>query len=229
MGGNSPQTPLASLSTTCTRAFSSEGCADTNASRLPGAPPAIVSKACTNACTSAHAPLCPTSNRTDVNSFLAPGKDLEQQTAQPLDCQNQCDGFSEVISMAYEHVVHWKWSLFNIPYGSVGAKFVDELAPSIQSFADAPQSQHIAWKAVSVASHLLLQKPALDGSNSVYSQHLNRRLALWQSSRIADLFEESVCIQRHIPAYKDKKWMNPKGPSDTVFGSSFSRVRSTLP
>ena len=134
--------------------------------------------------------------------------------------QGACENFTKSVSDAYEHVVHWKRNLFNIPFGAAGGKFVDELATLIRSFTEPTTSRQIAWKAVCVACHLLLQKPNSDGSTAIYSKHLDRRLSLWRSGRVSELFDESLCIQQHlqVPSRKRGGKSPPSdGLSDTVF------------
>ena len=107
-----------------------------------------------------------------------------------------------------------------MPYGAIGADFVDayELATLISSFADCTKSQRISWKSVCVACHLLLQKPSATGSASSHGQHLQRRLYLWRSGCIPDLLEESMCIQRRLPAGNGSgKSTTRASVSDTVF------------
>ena len=128
------------------------------------------------------------------------------------------DQFHDAIASAYEQVVHWRRNVFNVPYGAIGADFVDELATLISSFADCTKLQQISWKSVCVACHLLLQKPSATGSASSHGQHLQRRLSLWRSGCIPDLLEESMCIQRRLPAGNGSgKSTTRASVSDTVF------------
>ena len=111
-------------------------------------------------------------------------------------------------------------NLFNIPYGSSGAKFVDELAALIHGFTGLLPSKSTSWKAVCVACHVLLQKPTSAGSNATHSQHLERRLGLWRSGHIAELLEESSCIQQHLPFRRKRANRESKNAlSDTTFAS----------
>ena len=126
--------------------------------------------------------------------------------------------FCNAIQNAYEKVVGWRRNLFNIPFGASGKAFVDVLAALIKGFADATPLREIAWQAVCVACHLLLQKPNTAGSVLNYSQLLERRLALWSRGQISELLEESLCVQDHLPSRKSAGQNQAKfGPSDTVF------------
>ena len=142
-----------------------------------------------------------------------------QATAQSVltSPQNE-DDFCAAIANAYEIVVKWRRNLFNVPFGASGRVFVDELAALIKLFVDATPLRRIAWQAVCVACHLLLQRPNVTVSASSYSQHLHRRLAIWSRRGITELLEECTCIQNHLPS-RDRSGRNPSqsGFSDTVF------------
>ena len=86
----------------------------------------------------------------------------------------------DAITAAYEKVIHWRQNLFMVPYGKTGGDFVDELAALIQSFVDSEcgSLKKVAWKAVTVICHLLLQKPNPTGFTTSHSEHLERRLSL---------------------------------------------------
>ena len=92
-----------------------------------------------------------------------------------------------------------------MPFGASGKAFVDELATLIKGFADGTTIRKIAWKAVCVACHVLLQRPNETGSSSAYAQHLNRRMSLWKSGCVLDLLHESISIQEHLPQWSKRK------------------------
>ena len=122
--------------------------------------------------------------------------------------------FYSAITNAYEKVVTWRRNLFNVPFGASGKAFVDELATLIKGFADGTTIRKIAWKAVCVACHVLLQRPNETGSSSAYAQHLNRRMSLWKSGRALNLLHESISIHEHLPQWSKRK---TRSQSDTVF------------
>ena len=127
------------------------------------------------------------------------------------------DSFYVHIASAYEQVVHWRRNVFNVPYGATGGAFVDELAGLIRSFAEGTPLRQIAWKAVCVACHLLLQRPNTSGTAQTFSKHLQRRLSLWKSRCIPQLLDEALCIQNHLPS-RNRKRRKPE-ISDTVFSN----------
>ena len=114
------------------------------------------------------------------------------------------DKFVLSISAAYEEVIGWRRNLFIVPFGSAGEGFVNELSKLISAFADGSELRSIAWKAVSVLPHLLLQKSSGSRIQSNNSTHLSRRLSLWRTGRIDELVSECRCIQLHLPARTSK-------------------------
>ncbi len=140
------------------------------------------------------------------------------RSSDDLNVESVESEFQEAITQAYEKVVHWRRNVFNVPFGAAGGEFVFELAALIKSFAEGTPSRKIAWKGVSVACHLLLQKPNATGSAQSHIQHLERRLLLWRSGQISQLFDECMCIQDHLPASdRAKKRQSEPSISDTFF------------
>ena len=128
--------------------------------------------------------------------------------------------FADAIGGAYEQVIHWRRNLFNVPYGAAGADFIDEVSALLRGFADGNRLRAIAWKALCVACHVLLQKPHASCSSAAFSQHLSRRLLLWKAGKVSDLLEESMCIQTHLPDATERRQTvssSKPGLSDTLF------------
>ena len=106
-----------------------------------------------------------------------PAADTPTSLSAPSPGQNFCDA----IESAYEKVVHWRRNVFNVPFGVHGAAaFVEELADIISGFAEGTSGRQIAWKEITVACHLLLQKPNASNSSPSFAEHLQRRLLLWK-------------------------------------------------
>ena len=151
-----------------------------------------------------------------------------------LSCaeENDHSAFVRMVDSAYEVVVHWRRNLFIVPFGEAGSAFVEELARLIQGFADGTHLRGVAWKAVSVACHLLLQKPHDSRLMNDHPGHLRRRLSLWRAGDVATLFSECVCIQRHLPArarFPDQG-LDSDGISDTKFSKLVyhGKIRSAV-
>ena len=122
------------------------------------------------------------------------------------------------ISRAYEKVVTWRRNLFNVPLGSAGGDFVDVLTGLIKGFTNGSSLRPVAWKAVGVACHLLLQRPHDSKMMSNYSDHLRRRLTLWKSGRIDDLTTEGESLQDRLkPRYSTSSGGGEK--SDITFSN----------
>ena len=58
---------------------------------------------------------------------------------------------------------------------------MDEITRLVQSFVDGGDFRSVAWRAVAVACHVLLQKPHDSKIMANHSDHLHRRLQLWKS------------------------------------------------
>ncbi len=95
-------------------------------------------------------------------------------------------------------VVHWRRNLFQIPSGSAGNAFVNELARLYQAYADTSSLESIALTACSVAPILLLQKPSRTSKSKDHVMHLQRRLTLWSNGQLQALLSEGRCIQKHL-------------------------------
>ena len=122
--------------------------------------------------------------------------------------------------------MHWRRNIFNVPFGEHGSAFVDELASLITGFAENASIRAIAWKAVVVACHLLLQRPNVSddnsgGSSSNFAEHLHRRLGLWKSQQVPALYDEAACIQAHLPTMgrPAKRNGEPQSCSDRTFAN----------
>ena len=130
------------------------------------------------------------------NSDNTPTGDMVDPTAR----------FADAIGGAYEQVIHWRRNLFNVPYGAAGADFIDEVSALLRGFADGNRLCAIAWKALCVACHVLLQQPHASCSLAAFSQHLSHRLLLWRagkgfrSPRGVNLYSDSLTRCNRTPA-----------------------------
>ena len=66
--------------------------------------------------------------------------------------------FEKDLSDAYEKIVHWKRSLFMIPSGAVGKKYIEEITRLLKLWIHDSPLKSIALKAIHVMPALLLQK-----------------------------------------------------------------------
>ena len=109
------------------------------------------------------------------------------------------EAFSLSFDAAYQEIVHWKKNSFDVPHGSVGKRFVAELARLFHAVGEGSSLESIALKAVFVVCVLLLQKPSRTFKPKDHSIHLERCLSLWLEGKIEDLAVESRAIQSRLP------------------------------
>ena len=103
----------------------------------------------------------------------------------------------QIISAAYEEVVHWRKNLFLVPTGASGKKFVRETAKFIDYFNCSSESfSDISMKILMIMPSLLLQKPGYKSKSKVHSECLSRRLVKWEDGDFDALLKEGRAIQK---------------------------------
>ena len=108
------------------------------------------------------------------------------------------DRFAAAILDAYGEVVKWKRNVFLIPSGKVG-DFVSETSRLLRAFGESTPLESVAFTAVMVMPHLLLQKPHSRSKVKDHVKCLERRLSLWQQGDIPALLLEGRTIQQKLP------------------------------
>ena len=108
------------------------------------------------------------------------------------------DRFAAAILDAYSEVVKWKRNVFLIPSGKVGELFVYETSRLLRAFGESTPLESIAFTAVMVMPHLLLQKPHSRSKVKDHVKCLERRLSLWQRGDISALLLEGRTIQQKL-------------------------------
>ena len=102
------------------------------------------------------------------------------------------------IAKAYDEIVHWRKKFFMIPCNAVGKAFVNKLATQLQSFVDSGGKDPVALYNFMVLPTLLLQKPTRDSCGyKEATEHLRRRLDLWDEQDLPSLLDEGRCLQKH--------------------------------
>ncbi|MDA8002882.1 MAG: hypothetical protein MPL62_16485, partial [Alphaproteobacteria bacterium] len=109
------------------------------------------------------------------------------------------DRFAAAILDAYGEVVKWKRNVFLIPSGKVGDHFVSETSRLLRAFGESTPLESVAFTAVMVMPHLLLQKPHSRSKVKDHVKCLERRLSLWQQGDIPALLLEGRTIQQKLP------------------------------
>lgn len=67
--------------------------------------------------------------------------------------------FSRSFDAAHEELTQWQKNLCHVPFRTAGKAFVSELAKPFRAYTESSVLERIAFKAVSVACTLILQKP----------------------------------------------------------------------
>ena len=131
---------------------------------------------------------------------------------------------------AYEIVVGWRRNLFIVPHGAAGASFVDDLAGLIEGFAEGSDVRNVAWRAVAVACHLLLQKRYNSKLMNNPADHLRRRLCLWRDGMLPELASECSSIQSHLPLRGRGTASDGEEKSDVTFSNLVftGRIQSAM-
>ena len=109
------------------------------------------------------------------------------------------DRFAAAILDAYGEVVKWKRNVFLIPSGKVGDHFVSETSRLLRAFGESTPLESVAFTAVMVMPHLLLQKPHSRSKVKDHVKCLERRSSLWQQGDIPALLLEGRTIQQKLP------------------------------
>ena len=113
--------------------------------------------------------------------------------------------FDSKLAPVYDVVIHWKPNLFIPPHGTIGNRFVHELAKLFQAFADGSPLGSIAMKAATVQQQLLLQKPSRSSKSKDHIRHLQRRLDLWIKGDLDTLLHEGQSIQSRLKFKSDAR------------------------
>jgi len=92
----------------------------------------------------------------------------------------------------------WAPNLFEVPFGTVGRSFIDELTRLANLFATSTASESYALSALVLAPALLLQKPSKKSKVGRHKDLLERRLELWKSGNFDQLYREASAIQKPL-------------------------------
>ena len=108
------------------------------------------------------------------------------------------EDFIQVVSAAYEEIIHWRRSLFLTPSGKAGKLFVSEMARLFGAYGEGSALKSIALKAAMIMPALLLQKPYASSKAREYAACLQCRLISWKEGDIDILIREGRTIQKHL-------------------------------
>ena len=101
------------------------------------------------------------------------------------------------LEAVYDEIVHWRKDFFAVPNNSAGKTFVKELAERLQNYVNSEGKDGRALFEFAILPTLMLQKPTLAGCGyRETTDHLRRRLDLWDSQDLLSLVDEGRCIQK---------------------------------
>ena len=118
------------------------------------------------------------------------------------------DIFRQDISSAYESPVKWRKNLFELPKGSVGKSFIDELTKLINRWSSKSPDRDVCIKALMVMPTLILQRTSIKCKSAQIKEHIQRRLKKWINKDIQSLLDETRTLQDRLPNTMNKPMTN---------------------
>ena len=109
------------------------------------------------------------------------------------------ESFCQAVNAAYSETQQWKKNLFPIPHSNAGKRFVRELNRLFRAYEESSALERIALASTAIMPILLLQNPSSSSKPKDHSQHLERRIHLWEKGDINNLVIEGRAIQTHFP------------------------------
>lgn len=122
-----------------------------------------------------------------------------------------------VVQSLYNKVVHWKRNIMMVPLGASGREFVKEAARLVSSFSQASKWRSMAWALLTIACHLLLQKPLGSGRLENHAKCLHERIKMWRDGQVDDLLKDALCIQAHLKSGRRMAEREGEKPTDIEF------------
>ena len=113
--------------------------------------------------------------------------------------------FEKHLNEVYEKIVYWRKNLFMLPSGHAGKSYIKETIRLLDEWNHNSSLKDIALKAIMVMPSLLLQKPSKNSKTKEHVESLDRRLILWQSGNIIELFREGQTIQDSLADFTTPK------------------------
>ena len=119
------------------------------------------------------------------------------------------DEFTDFIDGIYFVTTSWSKNLFLLPSGKFGKEFCRQKTILVNAFATAGPMESVAFKALAVMGHLLLQKPHHKSRSKDHNKALSRRLAWWTDGDFPSLFAEADALQKRHKKDKEKSIQVP--------------------
>ena len=131
--------------------------------------------------------------------------EIERLPAEPPSTEiSPCEQFMKDVSEIYEHVVFWKKNIFLVPSGKQGKSFIEEINKFLNEWLQNSVFKPVAFKAVMILPHLILQKPSKHSKTKDHVRAMERRMKHWKDWNLKALLEESQTIQNHLTKSMNK-------------------------
>ena len=134
---------------------------------------------------------------TSTTFFLITNVTVDEENIWNADSDLMKNKFDNV----YNTVVHWRKSLFLLPSGSTGKRFIEEITRLVNSLEFRSEQDTIAMTNLMVLPTLLLQKTSFTSKSKDNIETLKRRLNQWKDGQIEKLLVEGKTIQERL--FKD--------------------------
>ena len=106
--------------------------------------------------------------------------------------------FEKNLNVIYDIIIYWKKNLFMLHTGRAGKDYIDEFARLLNAWTQDSAMKHITFKVIMVMRSLILQKTSRNSKAKDHSEALRRRVTLWQSVELLQLFKEAKTIQNRL-------------------------------
>ena len=107
------------------------------------------------------------------------------------------------IDTAYNKIVKWERSIFELPRGKAGKDIIQELIRLMQLLNNKTTWESLSMDLVIIFLLLMLQKPSAKSKRKDHVRYFIKRLEMWKAGKIKDLVSECCTIQRRM--LKSKK------------------------
>jgi hypothetical protein len=106
--------------------------------------------------------------------------------------------FISDVEQAYEQMVCWRRNIFLLPSGRFGKDFINEKVRLFSSVQKGDPLERIAFKALALMEHLILQKPFSNSTSKDHVECLKKRMELWKAGNIKKLVDDVSTIQTRL-------------------------------
>ena len=149
-------------------------------------------------------------NEPELDIGITPGD--QQRLRSQLDGEPTADSFwtnitPEKVSQIryfYNQVVHWKPQFITLPKNKTGHKFIETMNCLMTPLAENSSKANIALYAAMLFPHLILARTSSEPDTS-RNQVTTRRLRMWLTGEIEELFHEAEALQKRSTKPKSSR------------------------